>query len=66
VNIIDYTTAGGKNMTMDYIDDLPKKERAKAYRIRQVIAKDGILALEILETRQLKGKLWEINSTATE
>ena len=60
MNILDYTTAGGKNLIEEYIDSLPKKEKLEAYRIRTVIRKEGLEALEDLNTRQLKGKLWEI------
>ena len=60
VEIIDYYTAGGKNLIANYLDKLPPKEQAEGYRIRQSIMDDGLLALVILNTRQLKGKLWEI------
>ena len=60
MNIIDYKTAGGKNLIMEYFRDLQTKERAEAYKIRQHIRKDGMDALETLNTRQLKSKLWEI------
>ena len=60
MDIVDYTTAGGKNLITEYIDELPKKEQAEGYRIRQSIMDDGIIALESINTRKLKGKLWEI------
>jgi len=60
MTIIDYITLGGKNVIMEYIQKLPTKEQAEGYRIRQMIRKDGLTALEALDTRQLKGKLWEI------
>jgi len=60
MTIIDYATAGGKNLIMDYLQSLPQKEKAEGYRIRQLIRLDGIDALDALNTRQLKGKLWEI------
>ena len=60
MDIIDYTTAGGKNLILDYLDNLPKREQLEGYKIRQRIINDGLLALKILDTRQLKGKLWEI------
>lgn len=60
MKIIDYTTAGGKNLIMEYFKKLPKKEKAEGYLIRQKIRTDGVDALGTLDTRQLKGKLWEI------
>ena len=60
MKIIDYYTAGGKNLITEYIDNLPSGEKAVCYRIRENIANEGISALKTLKTRQLKGKLWEI------
>ena len=60
MEIIDYTTIGGKNVILEYLDGLPKKERAEGYRIRLALETDGTQALTGLDTRQLKGKLWEI------
>lgn len=60
MTIIDYTTAGGKNLIMEYLRKLPEIERTEGYLIRQKIRTDGVDALGSLNTRQLKGKLWEI------
>jgi len=60
MDIIDYTTTGGKNLITEYLDKLQNKEQAEGYRIRQSIMDDGIIALDALDTRQLKRKLWEI------
>jgi len=60
MKIIDYTTAGGKNLIMAYINDLTNKEQFEAFRIRRRINEDGVIALEALDTRHLRGKLWEI------
>jgi len=60
MTIFDYHTAGGKNLIIEYIKGLPKKEQAEGYRIRQKIREEGLTALDALDTRQLKGKLWEI------
>ena len=60
MHIIDYLTAGGKNLITEYLDSLPDREKTEGYKIRRSIANDGRLALEILDTRQLLGKLWEI------
>lgn len=60
MRIIDYKTAGGKNLITEYIDALPDDEQVTAYDIRRSIRKHGNIALKALNTRQLKGKLWEI------
>ena len=60
MKIIDYTTAGGKNLIENYIDDLTNREQLEALRIRSRIREDGLIALETLNTRHLRGKLWEI------
>jgi len=60
IEIFDYRTAGGKNVIFEYINSLPKKERAEGIRIRHVIRRKGLIAFDELDTRQLKGKLWEI------
>jgi phage-related protein len=64
VNILDYETAGGKNLILEYIDDLPTSEKAAGYRIRDKIEAEGETALKYLTTRQLRGKLWEIKFSA--
>ena len=60
MDIIDYITAGGKNLITEYLDKLPNKEQAEGYRIRQSIMDDGLIALDSIDTRRLRGKLWEI------
>ena len=60
MKIIDYQTAGGKNLIKEYLSALPKVERDIGYNIRHKIIEKGFSALEELDTRQLKGKLWEI------
>ena len=60
MDIIDYATAGGKNLIEAYLDGLPKKEQLIGYQIREKIEDEGMIALESLATRQLRGKLWEI------
>lgn len=58
--INDYHTAGGKNVILEYIRKLPMKERAEAMVIRKSIETDGIESFEILSTRQIYRKLYEI------
>jgi len=60
MEILDYITSGGKNVITEYLDTLPKKEMLEGYRIRSFIEENGMTALFELNTRQLKGKLWEI------
>ena len=60
MKIIEYTTAGGKNLIKEYLDSLSQKDKLEAINIRRKIANEGYEALKDLNTRQLKGKLWEI------
>ena len=60
MDIYDYTTAGGKNLIMDYIDALPAATKAEILASRQLIQEKGIEAFSLLVTRQLFKKLWEI------
>jgi hypothetical protein len=52
LKLLTYCTIGGK--------DLPKDESALGYAIINSLSEYGFDALEGLETRQIKGKLWEI------
>jgi phage-related protein len=60
LQIHDYQTAGGKNIIEEYLDNLPTKESIIGYSIRKRIVLDGLSAFDELNTRQLRGKLWEI------
>ena len=60
MEIHDYRTISGKNVIFEYINNLPKKERAEGIRIRHLIRRKGLEAFDELDTRQLTGKLWEI------
>ncbi|MCL2169930.1 MAG: type II toxin-antitoxin system RelE/ParE family toxin [Defluviitaleaceae bacterium] len=60
MRILDYITAGGKNVILEYIDDLDDRGKLEARRIRSKIREDGILAFDSFNTRHLRGKLWEI------
>lgn len=60
MNVYHYETSGGKDLILEYIDELPKKERAEGLTILGKLEEEGIEALEVLKTRQLKGRLWEI------
>jgi len=63
MEIYDYITSGGKNVITNYIDNLPLKEQLEIYDIRDEIRHSGIDAFEKLNTRQLRGKLWEIKAS---
>lgn len=58
--IFDYSTNGGKNIITSYIDTLPAKHQLELYMVRDEIEKNGLDAFKKLNTRQLRGKLWEI------
>lgn len=60
MNIYRYTTGGGKDLIKAYLDKLTVKEKAQGYETMEVLEKEGLSALEGLNTRQLKSKLWEI------
>ena len=60
MRIRDFQTDSGKNLIKNYLSGLPKVERNIGYSIRWKIVEKGIDALKELDTRQLRGKLWEI------
>jgi phage-related protein len=60
MNVWDYETNGGKDLINEYLDNLPCDESAEGYRIKQLLEDEGLSALNLLITRQLKNKLWEI------
>ena len=45
---------------MNYVEKLTKQEQLEIYDTREGIRKSGFDAFEKLNTRQLRGKLWEI------
>lgn len=60
MHIYDYITAGGKNLIREYISTRPIEERRELYKIRHEIILHGLSAFQHLNTRQLRGKLYEI------
>ena len=60
MRIHDYHTAAGKNLIKEYLSTLPKTEMYVGYHIRHMIGSKGLAALDELDTRQIRGKLWEI------
>ena len=63
MKILDYATKGGKNIIMEYVYNLPNREKAEILCIRREIRKHGLDAFEKLNTRQLRGKLYEIKAS---
>lgn len=55
--VYTYKTSGGKDLILEYIEKLPKREYFEALAIIEYLEEDN---LHLLNTRQLKGKLWEI------
>jgi phage-related protein len=53
-------TSGGKDLILEYIDKLSKNERAEGLTILGKLEEEGLEALNVLNTRQLKAKLWEV------
>lgn len=60
MDIYDYTASGGKNLIMDYINSLAAAEKTEVLAARQLIINKGLFAFELLVTRQLYKKIWEI------
>jgi len=60
MKIHDYQTAGGKNVIKEYLSALPKEECDVGYHIRHKIIQFGLAVFDELNTRQLRGELWEI------
>ncbi|WP_281819822.1 type II toxin-antitoxin system RelE/ParE family toxin [Vallitalea longa] len=57
MKVYAYKSLSGKDLINEYIEKLPKKEYFEAVAIIQYLEEDK---LNLLNTRQLKGKLWEI------
>jgi hypothetical protein len=57
-----YETARGDRPVEEFIDSLSAKEAAKVLDALAAIEAHG---LEVVVTRQLKGKLWELKVSAT-
>lgn len=60
MNVHTYKTSGGKDLIRNYLDSLPKHESAEGYHIIELLEIRGLDALDILNTRQLDHKIWEI------
>ena len=64
MKIHDYHTAAGKNLIKEFLKALPQTEMYVGYHIRHMLGSKGLDALKELDTRQLRGKLWEIKFSA--
>jgi len=64
MDIHDYITAGGKNVIKEYISTLPMTERREIFKMRHDIILHGFAAFVELNTRQLRGKLYEIKHSS--
>ena len=60
MEIMTYTTDGGKDLILDFLDSLPKDEAAAGYKIINLLSLNGLDQLQYLNTRQIEGRLWEI------
>lgn len=60
MNVHHYVTRGGKDLIFEFIDRLPKNEKAEGLTILEKLEEEGLAALDVLNTRQLRDKLWEI------
>ena len=56
MDIYDYTTSGGKNLILEYINKLPNQEKLEILEIRKEIRISGLDSFKKLNTRQLRGK----------
>jgi phage-related protein len=60
MKIHSYFTSGGKDLIKEYLDDLPKSEKAEGYFILEMLETRGAVYFDNLNTRQIEGKIWEI------
>lgn len=58
--ILDYSTSGGKNLISDFIDSLPPKEQLFIKEMREELKCGNSNTLLKFNTRQVRGKIWEI------
>ncbi|MGI6307834.1 MAG: type II toxin-antitoxin system RelE/ParE family toxin [Dethiobacteria bacterium] len=60
MQVHSYTTSGGKDLILSYLNSLPEKESAEGYHLISLLEKESVAAFDLLDTRQIEGKLWEI------
>ena len=60
MKIYSYQTSGGKDLIMEYLNNLTSSEKAEAFYILEMLESRGVEFLAYLNTRQIEGKIWEI------
>ncbi len=60
MKVYTYCRRNGKDEIFSFIDALPNDEKAEAYKIIKNISTQGKDYLELLDTRYLREKVWEI------
>lgn len=60
MQVFTYQTSGGKDLIYDYLDQLPRDEAKYGYTILEELEKAGLAALDVVETRKLRGKIIEV------
>ena len=60
MRVFDYTTNGGKNVILEYIDSLDDITKEILYYTRDLITRYGMKSLESLNCRKLYKKVYEI------
>lgn len=60
MHVHTYKTDGGKDLIRDYLDKLSLAESVEGYFILEELEKRGVDFLELIDTRQIESKLWEI------
>jgi len=60
MTVHEWKTAGGKNEIAEYFKKLTEYEQAEYNSTKYAIETTGYSAFKGLNTRQLRGKLWEI------
>lgn len=57
MKVHSYFTSGGKDLILDYLNNLPKSEKAEGYYILETLESKGLTYLSNLNTRQIEGKI---------
>lgn len=59
-----YTTANGRCPVDEYLNRLPREERAEIIAVLESVAKDGLKA-PLVSMRHIEGRLWELRISRT-
>lgn len=60
MQVYTYTADGGKDLIYGYIDTLPSEEQVIIKGVINKIKEKGIRALNLLKTRKIQGKIYEV------